>query len=255
MEYFTRAMRTMARVQMRELASAMAHEINQPLCGIRGFSENLLISIKQGLPVQTEELRHKMQRIVEQTERIVHYFEQIQTSTLVSRQTADMSRVLDAASRLIAAQLNARGIAYHIHSEPSQCPPRADNGFWVHGHPTGLVQALLSVLRNARDALPKGFRDDGQILAQLRVQGDPLRVQLEISDNGVGMSPDILERAMDPFFTTKDPLAHAGFGLTLALLEAQDAKGTLELNSSPNQGTRVIFRFPLALPPIEGTHS
>jgi PAS domain S-box-containing protein len=116
---------------------------------------------------------------------------------------------------------------------------------------THLEMALLNVLINARDAMPDG----GDVTVataivrgedRLKVHGLPpgTYVSLCVIDKGQGMTPDVLRRATEPFFTTKGP----GTGLGLAMVHGfvQQSHGRLELASHPGEGTTVTMIFPIA---------
>jgi PAS domain S-box-containing protein len=116
--------------------------------------------------------------------------------------------------------------------------------------PTHLEMALLNVLINARDAMPDG----GEVTVGTSVVRDE-RVKVHrlppgayivlcVVDKGVGMSPDVLRRATEPFFTTKGP----GTGLGLAMVHGfvQQSHGKLEIDSRPGEGTTVRMIFPIA---------
>jgi PAS domain S-box-containing protein len=117
--------------------------------------------------------------------------------------------------------------------------------------PTHMEMALLNVLINARDAMPDG----GVITVITSMLDDPERlaahnlpqgsyVALCVADQGVGMPPEVLRRATEPFFTTKAP----GTGLGLAMVHGfvQQSHGRLEIDSDPGHGTMVRMLFPLA---------
>jgi CheY-like chemotaxis protein len=117
--------------------------------------------------------------------------------------------------------------------------------------PTHLEMALLNVLINARDAMPDG----GDVTVataivrgedRLKAHGLPhgTYVSLCVIDKGAGMTPDVLRRATEPFFTTKGP----GTGLGLAMVHGfvQQSHGRLELVSHPGEGTKVTMLFPIA---------
>jgi PAS domain S-box-containing protein len=117
--------------------------------------------------------------------------------------------------------------------------------------PTHLEMALLNVLINARDALPEG----GEVSIGTSVVRDEERVRqhnlppgtyvdLCVIDKGVGMPPEVLKRATEPFFTTKGP----GTGLGLAMVHGfvQQSHGKLEIESEAGKGTTVKMIFPVA---------
>ena len=115
--------------------------------------------------------------------------------------------------------------------------------------------ALLNIAMNARDAMPDG---GSLTLAAQNVQlSDPpadlpagAYVLLSITDTGLGMSPDVLSRALDPFFTTKGVGQGTGLGLAQAYGFATQSHGTLILRSLPGQGTTVEIYLPKAAVPL-----
>jgi signal transduction histidine kinase len=111
--------------------------------------------------------------------------------------------------------------------------------------------ALLNLVINARDALPQGgsvrldARNETLTMAHGELPaGDYVR--LALNDTGRGMSEDILAKAIDPFFSTKDASLGAGLGLPQAYGFARQTGGTLMLRSAPGQGTEVILYLPRA---------
>ena len=100
-----------------------------------------------------------------------------------------------------------------------------------------VVQGLVILIRNGLDAGPD------QVAVAARAQGERLRV--EVSDQGSGMSPEVLARAGEPFFTTKSPGKGTGLGLFLARAVVDRLGGTLELTSTLKAGTRVLVELPL----------
>jgi two-component system, cell cycle sensor histidine kinase and response regulator CckA len=106
-------------------------------------------------------------------------------------------------------------------------------------------QALLNLALNARDAIA----GEGTIRFQAREEMDADGVRMlrvAVSDNGMGMPPEVLNRATEPFFTTKGPDAGTGLGLSMVYSIMQRLGGRLELRSSPGRGTRVDLWFPLS---------
>ena len=117
--------------------------------------------------------------------------------------------------------------------------------------PTQMEMALLNVLINARDAMPNG----GKVTISTSILKDKDRIDshrlmpgtyvlLCVSDEGEGMSADVLRRATEPFFTTKGP--GTGLGLAMAHGFVQQSQGRLEIDSVPGQGTTIRMIFPIA---------
>ncbi len=105
-----------------------------------------------------------------------------------------------------------------------------------------LGQLLMNALLNARDALPTG----GTIRVATSL-GDDDRIVLEIVDDGIGMAPEVVRRAFEPYFTTK-PLTHgSGLGLSTAFSIVDRAGGTIEIESEVGAGTRLTVTLPQAV--------
>lgn len=119
--------------------------------------------------------------------------------------------------------------------------------------PTHLEMALLNVLLNARDAMPRGgtvtiatelWKLNGNAAAYHLPEGD--YVVLSISDQGDGMSEDVRQRATEPFFTTKGREKGTGLGLAMVHGFVQQSLGRLDIVSAPGEGTSVRMIFPVA---------
>jgi signal transduction histidine kinase len=141
-----------------------------------------------------------------------------------------------------------------------ECP----DGLWpVTVDPLQFDLALLNLAINARDAMPHGG------MLQLRVRNCPLEPTLErtggdyvlvtVADSGCGMPPDVLARALDPFFTTKEPGQGTGLGLPQAYAFATQSQGFLALASTVGAGTTIDLYLPRSnqplSPPLSAPHS
>ena len=110
---------------------------------------------------------------------------------------------------------------------------------WVLGERGSLANALMNLCGNAVDAMARGG------ILSLRTRRLPdARVELVVQDNGVGMPPEVLARATEPFYTTKPVGKGTGLGLALAYATAKAHGGTLSLHSELGKGTLVSLRLP-----------
>jgi len=133
------------------------------------------------------------------------------------------------------------------------CPPGLPN---VYADPGELDAALVNLALNARDAMPRGGRlsigiqdssttGDGEV-ADLKAGQ---YVKIRVSDTGLGMAPDVLARALEPFFTTKVAGKGSGLGLSMVYGFARQSGGTLTMESQLGYGTRVALYLPSANAP------
>jgi PAS domain S-box-containing protein len=223
-----------------QLTAGMAHDFNNLLQVINGNLEVALVSLEQ--PDAAREALTRAQRAAMRAGKLTQ-----QLLTFARKQRLEPKRVNINAlvvdfSEMLVRTLGSK-IELRLDLRPGLPACLLD--------PTHLEMALLNVLINARDALPDG----GEVtVATAVVRGeDRLKVHnlppgtyvdLCVIDKGLGMPPDVLRRATEPFFTTKGP----GTGLGLAMVHGfvQQSHGRLEIDSEPGKGTTVRMIFPAA---------
>lgn len=113
-------------------------------------------------------------------------------------------------------------------------------GLTVQADRDELVLALLNIASNACDAMPQGGR------FQVSVAADGDRALLTLEDSGIGMTPEVLARLYEPFFTTKPKDKGTGIGMATVHRFVADHGGDIEADSAPGRGTRIRIRLPLA---------
>jgi signal transduction histidine kinase len=106
-----------------------------------------------------------------------------------------------------------------------------------------MEMALLNLVRNAADAMPQG----GALVIQTRLEETPDSVMaaVTVKDQGIGMSADVLQRAIEPFYTTKPKGAGTGLGLSMVNGFAAQSGGRMVIESQPGEGTMIALEFPL----------
>jgi len=221
------------------LTAGIAHEFN-----------NLLQTLTTALQLAAMQAKEpNLQRLIDTCKRTVTRattltgqlgsFGRVQEGRLV---TVDAAVQLDSALQLIHPAM-AESTAIETDFAPGLWPVRVE--------PLQFDLALLNLAINARDAMGGG----GKLVISARnvtleqppgglPPGDYL--QLSVQDTGAGMTPEVLARALDPFFTTKSPGQGTGLGLPQAYAFASQAQGTLVLHSTPGKGTLVHIYLPRA---------
>ncbi len=131
---------------------------------------------------------------------------------------------------LLGWELDHAGVIGRVEESPETPPAAADSDQIFH--------AVINLLRNAVHAMPRG----GALTIRLR--GVPYGVELAVVDTGVGMPPEVLAHAQEPFYTTKTN--GSGLGLTIASQIARDHNGEVRIESREGQGTTVALRLPAA---------
>ncbi|MEM9416218.1 MAG: PAS domain S-box protein [Planctomycetota bacterium] len=148
-----------------------------------------------------------------------------------TKEKLDLARVVAESARLLDALLTER--------MQVRCETPSDGPIWIEGNRTELEQVLMNLTTNARDAMPESGSVD-VVLAQEAGQAI-----LTVTDTGQGMTPDVMQRALDPFFTTKTRLKGTGLGLALVHGVIENHGGDVLLHSTPGQGTTVTLKLPL----------
>lgn len=223
----------------------LAHEIKNPLAGIRGAAQ--LLGRKVG-----DKERALTSLIADEVDRIAKLIDEMQT---LSRQTlapVEPCNLHEAARRAVAVMDAAGGKGARIEEEfdPS-LPP-------VLGSPDGLVQVLINLIANAREA--SGGAAKPRVVVRTRFasglqlhsthSGKPVRlpIELRVSDNGPGVDPAMREHIFDPFVTTKK--TGQGLGLALVRKLVRDMNGRISHERDDAKGwTHFRLHLPLAIEP------
>jgi two-component system, NtrC family, nitrogen regulation sensor histidine kinase GlnL len=222
------------------LASVLAHEIKNPLSGIRGAAQLLEQNI-------SDSDRSLTQLICSETDRIRNLVDRMEVfgdERPLGKEPVNIHDVLEHVRRLCENGF-ARGIRFIEDYDPS-LPP-------VPGNRDKLVQAFLNLVKNAAEAIGDN-KQEGRIVMQtsfrpgvrLSVQGSDTRISLplmiQIEDNGPGIPDNLKPHLFDPFVTTKQH--GTGLGLALVAKIINDHGGIIECDSEPN---RTIFRVLLPM--------
>ena len=235
---------------MGQLTGGVAHDFNN-LLGVIVGNIDLLAEAVQHDPAQAELVEAALSsalRGAELTKRLLAF----------SRQQPLSTKVIDLNSRLpdmITVLRRTLGEAIQVvpHLGANLWPARSD--------PSQLEDALLNLAINARDAMPEGgtltittanvHLDERQAALQAEVQpGD--YVTLSVTDTGVGMPPEVIERAIEPFFTTKELGKGTGLGLSMIYGFAKQSGGHLSIYSEVGVGTTVRLYLPRERPEESG---
>ena len=222
------------------LASMLAHEIKNPLSGIRGAAQLLEQSVTaEELPL-ARLVREEVDRIVDLIDRVEVFGDE----RPVEREGVNIHVVLDRVKLLAKAGVG-RNVIFSEEYDPS-LPP-------VYGNRDQLIQVFLNLIKNAAEALertPKGeihittaFRPGIRIAVQGVSQRISLPLEIVIEDNGPGIPSDLLPILFDPFVTTK--ANGSGLGLALVAKIVGDHGGVVDSDSRPGR-TRFRVLLPVA---------
>ena len=230
-----------------EMAAGMAHELNQPLVGVRGLAEHLLIGLERGWDLPPERIQDKLRLIVAQSDRMAHIIEHVRRfardAGKPERRPTPINDVMQAACGLLGEQLRARGITLTL-ALTEGLPP-------VLVNPFSLEEVFINLLANARDAVeerraaePDTAPAEIVLRSALVTRGDAVEIQARVEDSGAGIPAEALARVFEPFFTTKGPDRGTGLGLAISAAIIADLGGRIHIDSTPGQGTEVTVSLP-----------
>ncbi|MFN3075910.1 MAG: ATP-binding protein [Alphaproteobacteria bacterium] len=216
-----------------EMASALAHELNQPLTSAMNYTQAALRMISAPSP-NLEAASRAMEKSVDQIERVgqtIHGLRDFMRKGELRLGANNIGDMADDAIRLVQAEANAAGVTLRLSGFSTLPPVMADK--------IQIVQVLVNLIRNAVQALTAtGTKNAGVIVLGRVVEQ---RIEVSVQDNGPGLSPEVKARLFEPFVTTKEAGMGLGLSISKSILEAHE--GRLWAENSPYGGT--IFRFTL----------
>ena len=210
------------------LASGVAHEVNTPLTGISSYAQLLLKG--RGPDDPATPLLRKIQQQTERASGIASSLLNFARQADGDYQPVDVGDMAQETLQLFEPHLKGRRIDLRRAIEPG-LPA-------VAGNRGRLQQVLMNLLLNAADATP-----DGGSIAVGATSGAG-RVRLSVTDTGVGIPAEHLDRIYDPFFTTKPRGRGTGLGLSVSYGIVKEHAGTLTAESAPGEGSRFIISLP-----------
>ena len=217
-----------------QLSAGFAHEVNNPIGVMTTRIELMLMDAETNkLPAEVVEdlkvLHRHAQRVAAITKSLLSFARQgPQDRTLVS-----LDDVVEAVVALVRRQFERQGVRMH-HEAAAALPP-------VLGQANALQQVVLNLVTNAAQAMPDG----GDVTISTTLANGKIR--LVVADTGPGIAPEHLPHIFEPFFTTKASGTGLGLSVTYGILN--DHNATVDVESSPGQGTRFVLTFPIAAPP------
>jgi PAS domain S-box-containing protein len=209
------------------LASGIAHEINNPLAGIMGYTE-LLLDDKEN-----EKTRNYAEKILKEAEKTANIIKWLSRYT---RQAKDdnildlqLTQIID--DSLEALKHTRKSYDIQIQKDYQEIPS-------IKGNKSELQQVFVNLMNNAVDAMPKGGRLD----LSTAVKGE--YVMVKVSDNGLGIPREKITRIFEPFFTTKEVGEGTGLGLYVTSMIVKKHHGIIDLESEVGKGTTFMLKFP-----------
>ncbi|GAA0745765.1 PAS domain S-box protein [Ideonella azotifigens] len=232
-------------ITMGEMASSVAHELNQPLTAINNYC-NGMVSRVRNESINTEDLIAALQKTGRQAERagqIIHRIRAFVKKSEPQRQPSQASEIVDDAVELAGIELRRRKVA--IHTYVAQRLPT------LMCDPILIEQVLMNLLKNAAEAIDSAGLPSARRNIELRVvprhtaeEGGV--IEFSVSDMGPGMKEEVLSRLYEAFFSTK--AEGMGIGLSLCRSIIESHRGRMRAQNLYNGTTVTGCRFAFTLP-------
>lgn len=227
-----------------EMATGVAHELNQPLTTIQIGADFIVNMLKQSrkipevvLTVIAEQMADQVSRAV----RIINHLREFGRKTEIQKEKVDINTPVQGVFTVLSHQLRLRGIKIVLDLK--------DDLPSIIGDSNALEQAFIALVVNARDAMEekkaKFVEGDCPCILTVKTFEENGHVVVTITDTGTGIPHDIKERIFEPFFTTKKVGQGTGLGLSISYGVIKDYNGTIDVESKVDKGTTFRIAFPV----------
>lgn len=223
--------------EMGEMAAAVAHELNQPLTGIRNYARNAAYMLEEdvGSLAEVKENLARISQQVDRAARIIGQMRALARRSKTERAPVQVNAVVGETLEFLDAQMRLAGV--EVRRDLDDGLPE------VLGDRLRLWQVFLNVVVNARQAMEDA--DTRVLTVTTRHEPDAdLPVVITFSDTGSGFRPEDAKRLFEPFFTTKGPGRGTGLGLSISHAILREHQGRIEAGEAPGGGACFTVRLP-----------
>lgn len=226
-----------------EMATGVAHELNQPLSVIKTASSFFMKKIAQNEPIREEilnDLSGEIDSHVDRATKIINHMRQFGRKSDVTLEPVSVNAALKKAFEIFSQQLKVRGITVEWDIADQLPQVLADAG--------RLEQVFINLLINARDSIEEKWEQSavasgtGTITLKSR-QADGF-VRVSVCDTGKGIPPEIMDKVFEPFFTTKKVGKGTGLGLSISYGIIKECGGIIKVRGGDPDGACFILVFP-----------
>lgn len=227
---------------LAELTTGIAHELSQPLTGIKAISQNMIddINYDDFDPLQAVAELTRIAFLVDKASSIIDHIRNFSRKKNFSMKKNDLNNIIMDAIELIRIQIKKNNIEM-VFILDEKIPE-------IIGDAISLEQLIVNMILNSKDAIVEKYssgREKNGVITISTYSKDN-GVVFSIEDNGMGMSEDVIQKIWSPFFTTKKKDYGTGIGLSLSKKILNEHRAVVEVNSQRGAGTSFTVFFPPA---------
>ncbi|WP_249661108.1 PAS domain-containing sensor histidine kinase [Variovorax sp. PCZ-1] len=236
-------------ITMGEMASSVAHELNQPLTAISNYCTGMVSRI-QGGQINQEEMLAALEKTARQAQRagqIIHRIRSFVKRSAPNRTESDVSQLVSEALELAEIELRRRNVRL-THYLAARLPR-------LMVDPILIEQVLVNLLKNAAESIDNANRPSNRRSVELRaipkqIDGVGEAVEFTVTDTGQGLAPEVMQRLFEAFFSTKAEGMGIGLNLCRSIVESHQGRMHAENLYNGDQVTGCRFSFWLPCQPV-----
>ena len=236
-------------ITMGEMASSVAHELNQPLTAINNYCNGMITRIKGG-QISQDDLLGALNKTARQAQRagqVVQHIRSFVKRSEPRRQVSSVGTIIDQVIELAEIDLRRRQVRL-MHQVAASLPP-------LFVDPILIEQVLMNLIKNGADAIDGAERPPAERVVELRVGMRDIEgvaaVQFSVTDAGPGLSPEAIDRLYEAFFSTKSEGMGIGLNLCRSIVESHQGRINAENLYNAGQVTGCRFTFWIPVSPIQ----
>ncbi|MDP2167447.1 MAG: ATP-binding protein [Thermodesulfovibrionales bacterium] len=218
-------------ISLGTMVSGVAHQLNNPLSNISTSCQILSEEIEEGDIGFKKELLGQIEEQVERAKGIIHSLLEFSKKKEFERVPLPLTDLIEDTLRLLRGEILTQ----------VEVRVNIPDDLWLMADKQRIEQAILNIIKNGIDAIP----GEGTILISAGETTPDKTVEIKIQDTGTGIEAEEMEKIFTPFFTTKAEGKGSGLGLFVAREIIEDHEGTIEVDSTPGQGTTFTIKLPL----------
>jgi C4-dicarboxylate-specific signal transduction histidine kinase len=221
---------------MGEMASGMAHELNQPLAAIVSYC-GTAVSLVESLPAPPQQLRDILERVSEQAQRagsIIRHLREFVSKESSYKQPLELDEVIKALNILLGSELKSSKVSLEHYLD--------GGGRKVMANKVQIEQVLVNLVRNSVEAINSTQKYTGKVILETRIVKDE-SIEVTVSDNGPGIDTGMIGKLFNPFQTSKASGMGMGLSISRSIIEAHG--GDIWADEQRHKGALFGFSLPV----------